>query len=214
VEEGGRVTGNEELVRLCVFPRRIGHALSLHAADRWYTLGTSSVRSVCSQPPLWRCQGLHAPSRNSVKGRAEGQCKGGQLTTWRLESVGVRARTASPANSSSGLREHPDADPPTRVQGSRAGRGRSRSGATFQPLLEVYDKKYPLDALACPPLLDTVACSDISVKIHPWSKSQKKNYARPSSIKSQFWKILITFGDKGPRNGSKNDLTAPKTTLG
>jgi len=33
-----------------------------------------------------------------------------------------------------------------------------------------------------------------------------------TSIKSQFWKILITCGDKCPRNGSKNDKMAPRTT--
>ena len=34
------------------------------------------------------------------------------------------------------------------------------------------------------------------------------------SIKSQFFKILITFGDKCPRNGSKNEQTAPRTSMG
>ena len=32
--------------------------------------------------------------------------------------------------------------------------------------------------------------------------------------KSQFLKILITFGDKCLRNGSKNDPMAPRTTMG
>ena len=36
---------------------------------------------------------------------------------------------------------------------------------------------------------------------------------RPS-IKSQFLKILITFDDKCPRNGFKNDTMVPRTTLG
>ena len=35
-----------------------------------------------------------------------------------------------------------------------------------------------------------------------------------TSIKSQFLKSLITFGDKCSRNGSKNVLTAPRTSLG
>jgi len=34
------------------------------------------------------------------------------------------------------------------------------------------------------------------------------------SIKSQFFKILITFGDKCPRNGSRNVQTAPRTSMG
>ena len=35
-----------------------------------------------------------------------------------------------------------------------------------------------------------------------------------TSIKSQFVKILINFGDKCLQNGSKNELTAPRTSLG
>ena len=33
-----------------------------------------------------------------------------------------------------------------------------------------------------------------------------------TSIKSQVLNILSNFGDKCPQNGSKNDLTAPRTT--
>ena len=33
------------------------------------------------------------------------------------------------------------------------------------------------------------------------------------SIKSQFWEILTTFGDKYPQNGSKNEPMAPRTNL-
>ena len=35
-----------------------------------------------------------------------------------------------------------------------------------------------------------------------------------TSIRSQFLKILIAFGDKCPRNGSKNEETAPITRTG
>ena len=40
-------------------------------------------------------------------------------------------------------------------------------------------------------------------------------HARPfePSIKSHFWKISSIFGDKCPRNGSKNDTMVPRTTL-
>ena len=63
--------------------------------------------------------------------------KGGQLTTWRLISGGVRPRTASPANGWAGSREDPTADQQTRIQGgSRVARGGGWGGATFQPLLE------------------------------------------------------------------------------
>ena len=34
------------------------------------------------------------------------------------------------------------------------------------------------------------------------------------SIKSQFFEILTTFGDKCPQNGSKNEQTAPRTNTG
>ena len=34
------------------------------------------------------------------------------------------------------------------------------------------------------------------------------------SIKSHFWKISSTFGDKCPQNGSKNGLRAPRTGMG
>jgi len=41
------------------------------------------------------------------------------------------------------------------------------------------------------------------------------HHARPfePSTKSHFWKISSTFGDKCPRNGSKNDTMVPRTTL-
>ena len=47
-------------------------------------------------------------------------------------------------------------------------------------------------------------------------RSRTPNHARPfePSIKSQFWKISSTFGDKCPENGSKNGLRAPRTGLG
>ena len=42
------------------------------------------------------------------------------------------------------------------------------------------------------------------------------HHARPfdTSIKSHFWMILFTFGDKCPQNGSKNGLRAPRTGMG
>ena len=42
------------------------------------------------------------------------------------------------------------------------------------------------------------------------------NHARPfdTSIKSHFWKILSTFGDKCPENGSKSEEMAPRTRTG
>ena len=42
------------------------------------------------------------------------------------------------------------------------------------------------------------------------------HHARPfePSIKSHFWKISLTFGNKGPQNGSKHGLMAPSTGLG
>ena len=48
-----------------------------------------------------------------------------------------------------------------------------------------------------------------------WAR-QMEFHARPfePSIKSHFWKISSTFDDKCPRNGSKNDTMAPRTTLG
>ena len=36
----------------------------------------------------------------------------------------------------------------------------------------------------------------------------------PSNIKSQFLKILISFGEKCPHNGSKNEPMAQRTSLG
>ena len=41
-------------------------------------------------------------------------------------------------------------------------------------------------------------------------------HARPfvPSIKSHFWKILSSFDDKCPQNGSKNGLRAPRTGMG
>ena len=44
--------------------------------------------------------------------------------------------------------------------------------------------------------------------------SNSPRQALRTSIKSQFWKILITFGDKYPRNGSTNEPMAPRTSLG
>jgi hypothetical protein len=38
--------------------------------------------------------------------------------------------------------------------------------------------------------------------------------ALQTSTKSQFLKILITFGDKCPQNGSKNQPMAQRTSLG
>ena len=35
-----------------------------------------------------------------------------------------------------------------------------------------------------------------------------------TSIKSQFWKILKSFGDKCPQKGSKNESMAQRTSLG
>ena len=35
-----------------------------------------------------------------------------------------------------------------------------------------------------------------------------------TSIQGQFWKTLSTFDDECPRNGSKYDLMAPRTTQG
>ena len=47
-----------------------------------------------------------------------------------------------------------------------------------------------------------------------WVASTVPRQALRTSIKSQLLKIWIKFGDKCPRNGSKNELTAPRTTLG
>ena len=47
-------------------------------------------------------------------------------------------------------------------------------------------------------------------------RSVDPTHPRPfvPSIKSHFWKISSTFGDKCPQNGSKNGLRAPRTGMG
>ena len=48
------------------------------------------------------------------------------------------------------------------------------------------------------------------------SSNTCRSHARPfePSIKSRCWEILTTFGDKCPQNGSKNEQTAPRTSMG
>ena len=47
-----------------------------------------------------------------------------------------------------------------------------------------------------------------------WQKGRGPRKALRTSIKSHFWKISSTFGDKCPQNGSKNGQTAPRTGTG
>ena len=67
--------------------------------------------------------------------------------------------------------------------------------------------------------IDLKMSLDLAVDRQPVLRKRAGNLPLPrkalrTSIKSHFWKISSTFGNKYPQNGSKNGQTAPRTGMG